>query len=109
MFDDLDYWLTQARLWAGGCDVGRFLTGSPSMVSVWVGLHASYELVHIISGQIVLYRAPNYVLFVPMIRSEGRVFARGSTGGRKNLAGYRWFESISLQESPLKPRLRRGV
>jgi hypothetical protein len=24
-------------------------------------------------------------------------FARGSTGGRKNLAGYRWFESISLQ------------
>jgi hypothetical protein len=24
-------------------------------------------------------------------------FARESTGGRKNLAGYRWFESISLQ------------
>ena len=24
-------------------------------------------------------------------------FARGSTGGQKNLAGYRWFESISLQ------------
>jgi hypothetical protein len=28
--------------------------------------------------------------------AEGE-FARGSTGGQKNLAGYRWFESISLQ------------
>ena len=27
----------------------------------------------------------------------GRRIARGSTGGQKNLAGYRWFESISLQ------------
>jgi hypothetical protein len=34
----------------------------------------------------------------PVYIAEGE-FARGSTGGRKNLAGYRWFESISLQPS----------
>ena len=32
----------------------------------------------------------------PVYIAEGE-FARGSTGDRKNLAGYRWFESISLQ------------
>src|SRR6202011_3301654 len=34
----------------------------------------------------------------PVYIAEGE-FARGSTGGRKNLAGYRWFESISLQQT----------
>jgi hypothetical protein len=33
----------------------------------------------------------------PVYIAEGE-FARGSTGGRKNLAGYRWFESISLHQ-----------
>ena len=42
----------------------------------------------------------------PVYIAEGE-FARGSTGGRKNLAGYRWFESISLQrKSRAKPEDR---
>jgi hypothetical protein len=34
---------------------------------------------------------------IPAVRNRA-LRARGSMGGQKNLAGYRWFESISLQQ-----------
>ena len=35
---------------------------------------------------------------IPAVRNRA-LRARGSMGGQKNLAGYRWFESISLQQT----------
>ena len=53
-------------------------------------------------------RRPRDPVYIAEI-AEGE-FARGSTGGRKNLAGYRWFESISLQrKSRAKPEDRYRI